>query len=85
MRRTVTIGSMRRSLRRLIRDAQESVDIGVAWARLRPEEKAIDVEVERVILAKAKAALAALEANQMDLYGRLTGDLADYARSVGAA
>lgn len=84
MTRAEFIKKQTKALTKIIRDCQETITVAESWADNRPEEAPLDCEPERVLMSKAKAALAALEAWDMPTYGRLSVEMAAYAKRTVA-
>lgn len=79
MARKVTIQSMTRDLRGLIRDTEQVIRDVQWWNQHRAEEGPLDCERERVFLSKARGALAAINRGDMAEHSRLVSEMTAYA------
>ena len=71
-----------RRLRKIIRELEQSIRDASYWNSINPDEQPVDFEPERVMLAKARACLAAWRAGDRKLWTRLSDELAAYANSL---
>lgn len=69
------IGGILRECEQLVRDAQ-------AWNALHPGHEPLDVEPERVMASKCRAALAMAERGDADAFRACIRDLAEYGARV---